>query len=281
MTTLSTATQIRRRYTPSNPEYKIYSETFDRLLINSTILNSSEKGAIIVDRLEISDLSSIKSVLFELTGDQNGIVMSTKAGGDINAIIPNAERKLALIHGRFDSYCNMKEAQGYKRPKVWPPKLLEERLKTEARLDVWKREAELLQNLVDHWKETKTERDASKVLQYGPRGNGQLKGGYLDEIDYQKVEYVGDILVIVDEHSPYKGMAVSSYREHIVEPVRAAQRKRMFDLEKQRKRELAETGFSKITIPSFGTKKVSKGSLPPWPKGVKNYLIEEEKEAVK
>jgi hypothetical protein len=271
-------TNIQRRYSPSKPEYKIYSDYFDRYLIASTVLNSGERGAIIVQNLSISDLSALKHALFELEGDALGVYETTKAAGAVRAAIPATELKLSQIHERFSAYCYNKEAQGYKKPEVWPPNLLKERLHAEARFDVLRREAEVLHNLIDNYKEKEVAADASKVLQYGPRGNGQLRDGTLESIDDQKVDFTADdILIISDDNSPYNGMRVADYREFVVMPCKAAQNKRIKELHDKQVAELRATGHSNVVIPSYGLRKVSRESLPKWPDGVKNYLLPEER----
>jgi hypothetical protein len=266
------ATTIKRRYTQSKPEYRQYSDFFDRFLLQSNILNNTGGETIMVDRIVSNNLTAIKSTLYELEGDEAN-VYEKKKNITIRATIPVTERALEMVHERFELFCQMRQNLGHPKPTQWPKELLTERLRLEARLDVHKREAEHLRDLLDKAQEVKKQIDSEKVLQFGPRGNGELRNGELVKIDYQECGFKFGTLMITDDNSPYKGMSVENYRTHIVKPFRDAQNKLLKKLHDQKKKEMDENRFTRVIIPSYGTKKVSRNSLPPWPAGVDNLLV--------
>jgi hypothetical protein len=91
-------------------------------------------------------------------------------------------------------------------------------------------------------------------------------------IDRQRVDMVDDNLVIVTEGSPYFGMLVADYREHVCKPWNAELRRQMAEKERLRAEEIKAKGHSDISI-SLNPRKVNPASLPPWPDGVVNYLL--------
>ncbi len=268
-------TQIKRRYTPSNKaEYKIYSEWFDKYLMDSNIMNSENND--INAFMIFWDAPTMKATLYKLEGDAKGEFKRVDKV-IVPALIPNTRKRFQLMKDKFEIYCNQKESLGYERPTEWPIELLTERLKIEARLDVYLREAEYIKAKLEAAQVVKKEIDDKKILHYGPQGSGRLRDGQLCELDGQEVQMVGGVLVITSEASPYYGMKVSDYRKHICEPWRIKRTNEVEDATKRRQEEIQEKGFSRIEIPSVtGPRHIDKSQLPPWPKGVKNYLIEKE-----
>ena len=135
------------------------------------------------------------------------------------------------------------------------------------------REAEYIKAKLEEVKVVKKEIDDKNILYYGPKGSGRLRDGELVELDGQTVEIVGEVLVITSDASPYYGMKVSDYRKHICEPWKTKIAQEVKNATKRRQQEIMEKGFSRIEIPSLsGGSHVDKSQLPPWPRGVKNYL---------
>jgi hypothetical protein len=68
-------------------------------------------------------------------------------------------------------------------------------------------------------------------------------------------------LIISDPASPYNGMAVSDYRDHVVKPWTADRRKAMIEKEQQRAQDLLKKGKSDIEV-HLSRKKYTR-QLPP------------------
>ncbi|MBE0654677.1 MAG: hypothetical protein IH594_12810, partial [Bacteroidales bacterium] len=191
-------------------------------------------------------------------------------------VIPKRKENLQAIEDRFTSYKVNRKRQGFDRTEEYPPKLLEERCRAEARIDVANRELEYLKDKLDKFF-TQPEQDLeeSRILEFGPRGAGQLRNGVLCEIDGQKVTPIKvddeEILVISSPKSKYFGLSIPDYRKHIMQPWSTARKLNMYNLEKARQKEINEQGFSKINV-RFGPRKIHPSSLPEWPGNVKNYL---------
>ena len=63
-------TKIKRRYKQGDPEYKQYTNFFDRYLLDSNILNADNKATGIYT--EFMDLPGIRSALVQIEGDKSG-----------------------------------------------------------------------------------------------------------------------------------------------------------------------------------------------------------------
>jgi len=262
-------TKIKRRYKQGDPEWKQYNDFFDRCLLNSNILNAGNQA--IGLHTEFMDLPGIKGALAQIEGDENGRY-KTHWGETFFSSISLAQQKLGELKNTFKAVCDRREAQGHPRPRQWPPELLVQRLRWEAKLDVLRREAEFLNDKIANYQQQKRVEHNRAVLEFGPRGNGHLRDGILTEIDGQECGYKDDTLIILDAASPYRGMAVSDYREHISKPWLAERRRWMIEKEEKRKQEILEKGFSNIEIP-LTSRKIHPSSLPKWPTGVPNLLF--------
>lgn len=243
-------TQVKRRYTIRDPEYKIYTDRFDRLLILSDILNADKSAT---GRYTMYDKRAIEVAISERE----------------EKTIPDFQRNLDDAVIDFESYCTNRMNAGHVRPEVWPKIMLERRLHAEAGLDITNRELEVLKDqLQTRFIEPIKQAEEKSMLAFGPIGTARLQNGVIALIDGQAVERVdGGILVIVSEKSPYKGMAVSDYREFVVKPWVIARRKHDEELVRKRAEELRTTGKSNISVTN-SHRKIHSSSLPPLPDGV-------------
>jgi len=248
-------TSVQRRYSNHRaPEYKYYNDQFDKFLILSNILNGDNP---IGGRSIIWDRVSIEAEIDRLT---------TK-------LIPDIEKKLQELENSFNGHCEQQINRGYKNPERWPKDLLEPRLKFEAFMDITKREIEVLnEQLKKRFLEPIKQAEEKRMLERGPLGVGEMRGGILILMDGQACEKIDGVMVITSEKSPYKGMAVSDYREYVVKPWSISRRKRNLELEKMKAEEIRKTGKSDIYI-SMWNRVIDKSSLPPWPDGVPNLLM--------
>lgn len=250
------ATKTKRRYVDQRTqEFKIYTDHYDRFLMNSDIINISSHVNL---HTFIWTRSNVEREILRLETEYIPLLIS-------------AEKEIAE---RFTEYCARREKAGHEHPTTWPPKLLNERLEAEARTDVRKRELEFLKDKLGEMFLVPEKKVAeANILPKGPIGVGQLRGGALCMIDGQTVEEVNEMLVITSEKSPYYGMKVSDYRTHVVVPFAKQRAAKFVELGRMRAEELRQKGHSNI-IPQAG-RAIDRSSLPPWPDGVKNYLCSE------
>ena len=268
-------TTVKRRYTQANRlEFETYSYFFDLYQEKSDILNAGAQEFNVHSTLW--DRPNLIGRIVEIGGDDKGYVKYISGEG-IPCNIRDFENRLKEVKAKYKRFCDDRESQGYDRPTVEPPDTLKKRLQLEARLDVYKRELESLQDKLENYQEKEHVKANALMLSYGTLGSGRLFNGDLVEIDYQRCEKINDVLIITEPLSPYYGMRVADYRSHIVEPWCAERHKISRDAQKQFDAERIATGRSSIRVPnSLGVKRVSRESLPKWPKGVKNYLEESE-----
>lgn len=256
-------TSVQRRYSNHRaPEYKFYNDQFDKFLILSNILNGDNP---IGGRSIIWDRAAIEAEIDRLT---------TK-------LIPDIEKKLHELESSFNGHCEQQINRGYKKPERWPKDLLEPRLKFEAYMDITKREIEVLnEQLNKRFIEPIKQAEEKRMLERGPLGVAEMRGGILILMDGQACKKIDGVMVITSEKSPYKGMAVSDYREYVSKPWIISRRKRAAELEKMKAEEILKNGYSNIVV-SMGNKVIDKSSLPPWPDSVPNLLVSNSEQAEK
>jgi hypothetical protein len=266
-------TQIKRRYTESQPEYHFYDSWFDRFLMQSSILNTDPMPN---SQMQFMDKPAILHSIVELLGDENG--MFWQGNTRTLAIIPQAEAKLKEVEIQWIVFQDMREAEGYLRPEVEPASFLEKRCKTQAFVDVKKRELEFLQKKLSEIKEKVEAEQTENMLAYGTLGNSQIRNGELNYIDQQKVSRINNVFVITEKSSPYYLMKVIDYRA-MAEKWCAEQHAKRRKLDKEFNREYLATGHSNIErLTGLGIHKVSKEMLPKWPEGVEPYNGEDKKD---
>jgi len=270
-------TQVKRRYSdPKAPEFQKYSDYFDRFLMQSEILNPREgrptSNSIFYTRKNILQL------IYELKGeDKDGRVYRTEKDDGTVSVLKDIKNKLELNAARLKSRFDEAEATGHKiqGEPIW---MMVDRVRLEARMDVVLREIEYLQSLIAVQDQKMEEEHNKKMLIYSCIGQGRLFGGELVEIDFQKVERIKKNLIITEPLSPYRGMKISDYREKVVDPFCKDYYANRSEFQKKQQKELKETGHSLTVVPPcLGFIKISRTSLPAWPKGVKNYLDEKVK----
>ena len=258
-------------------EYKIYDEAYDLYIKQSNILNAGSQG--LNAQTILWDKPAIEAHLYELEGDGKGNCDDAIGKRTVPALIPAMKLKLDTLARKFESYKEQREAEGFETPDKEPVAIFVERIRTEARLDIYMQEAARLREWLSKNQVKVMEVANEKMLQYGALGNGRLQGGTLVELDFQVVEKRGDILVITESASPYRGMKVSDYRKFVVEPFCAEYYRKRRQLENQWNAERKENGRSNIQVPpGLGLRKMSKNLLPAWPEGVKNHLVKEKQE---
>ena len=132
--------------------------------------------------------------------------------------IPAAIENLNELVREYEHLKTKRKTMGYEVPE-WPAEMLEKFWQRLAHLDIlcFERDA-ILRKLEPH--RVEDEKKKPKPLMKGARGQPTRtaigNGNILEEIDYQKVKWIGETLVIHEKTSPYYGMSVPDYREHIV-----------------------------------------------------------------
>jgi len=248
----------------------VYADEYARLKNASDILSPSGQITIYSN---IYDKRGCEVALFKLTGDKRGLVLD--GNSSILALIPQIQSELQELDHKFKRYCNKKVAEGYEEPTEMPKSMHDEQMKLFARLDILLLEQDALEKRLQEFESKVEAVQNANMLKHGPVASCRFYGGDLVEIDYQSVSRIGGIPVIVEPASPYKGLRVSDYRSHIVEPYCEERNKRLKELAKQRAEELKTRGFSNIPL-SLSRKAINKNDLPKWPKGCINYLEENE-----
>lgn len=221
-------------------EHLDYDLVFEDRFNASPILNEKNRSYIDPKTWQLATKGGLKGLLIELTGQ--------------------AERAAGLLEKIDQEFENLKVSarrQGATEPVELPPDLEKLKLEGEARFDVTNEELDYLRNILAGIEAREQAVEESKILLWGPRGSGH--GSPLREIDGQKVRanWKGD-LVIDCKKSPYHKMRVVDYREKVIKPFLAWQRRPLSFEE----RELA----CQDRPPRGGT--VAWADLPPRPAGI-------------
>lgn len=243
----------------------VYAEFYAKFKNSSDILTPSGN----------LDKRGMQHELYNLCGDDKGRIKVDQYTDGL-ALIPDVEEQIRNLHWKFEDYCKRKEREGFEVPDKMPPEMHNELMKLQARLDVYNLEKEALEQRLSEIQSVEN----PDCLKFGPVGSGQLLNGDLVAIDGQRVERLNGKLVITEPGSPYQGMAVVDYRKLVSDPWLKQQNDKLNALIKQRQEEFKLKGFSDIVIPTR-RRSISKESLPKWPEGVINYLIEEHEQASK
>ncbi len=273
----------KRRYPVD--KYPIYSEAFDRRRVNSSILNPSK----IVDiHTQFNDRNALEYLKLQIEGDEEGTYNRPGQLAGL-AYIPAQQRVMAAVDEKYEEFKQQIINAGRYPPTVMPPNLRKEQLQAEAVLDVLTEELEVISKMLDEWSEEEILKDDHLMLKYGPRGGGQLRHGFLVEVDHQKVApNRAGLQVITDERSPYHGMASADYFASVVKPwtkisnkLKNEETKLTHKLYEQGRRDEVKVEWKKRKAelfellqlkPLFSLKLAGKPRMPSWPKGVKHYL---------
>ncbi|MBN2611768.1 MAG: hypothetical protein JXB00_09465 [Bacteroidales bacterium] len=263
----------RTEYLPisKHPEAREYHEKFDKLRLNSRILNAGGQK-ISFDSIVAWDRTSILSLLAELQGNIDGQYVKEKTY--YTARLPLIQAQIAEIEQKFKDFQQQRINEGYKKPEKMPEKMFIDLLRLQASEDVTTEEIEFLQEKLNEFEELLIKEKSENILACGPKGSGRLQGGFLVEIDGQQVTSLKGVLVISEKTSPYYGLSVFDYREFVAKPWTTERKRKMSDLQKKRELQLKEQGYSNIQLKNLLGHKIDKSILPPFPKGCKNYFEE-------
>ena len=183
--------------------------------------------------------NQVSWLVFEM-GDEHGVSGLLQ---EYKAKLAYAEKVVAQCDQQFENLKAARANQGRATPRQRDRREELEFMDALAVVDVTGEEVDRLQTLLGKFTERRRATEAASVLKYGPVGIGKLGStGVLSVIDGQVVAINAEqLLVINDPRSPYHGMSVADYKEHLVRPWLAAHKR---------------------------TSAVDRASLPPWPAAV-------------
>jgi hypothetical protein len=181
----------------------------------------------------------------------------------------NLERALQLVDMvplAFEDYKLKRRRNGEPEPETMPEHLLSEQFRLEARADCILEEIDALKELLASHAERERQEKENRVLMNGPMGS--IWGEPIIEIDYQPVRYDSEGFPYIDcPTSPYDGMKVIDYREHICKPWRQAKDAAYMKIyEKTKDDSLTEKQRWNLFEKATRVLKDRKGEIVPWPK---------------
>jgi hypothetical protein len=159
----------RRRYHPIGTE-PIYDDRFDRLRVESVILNrnaraNSQRYA----AMNLNDPQVCELLRLEWVGGEQGEYL--KNNTIVIARIPACEQALRENTQKFKRYRQQKVNEGNPVPDE-TPELHKERMELEAWHDVLQEEEEEIERWLERVKEPVQAADDAQVLRRGPVGEG-------------------------------------------------------------------------------------------------------------
>lgn len=189
--------------------------------------------------------------------------------GELDGLLSGKQKRLQMLEDELEDHITaQKQSKQIEfnrgRKYVEDDRSREKRLTLEARIDVCKWENEHLKKAIEEAEQQEDKHEELPCMPRGPLGLNQVRGSTgTGFIDGQYCTPVDGMIVISDQRSPYRGMAVMDYTAHISQPWKFACRKH----NKQRRKQLLESGVKEEQL-----KRRYSLPLPEWPANVKNYL---------
>ena len=263
--------------------FPAYDQEYNRLASRSNILGDSDRNDF-KNAFSDSGIGECESSLLQLVGNDDNKYKEEKTW--YTALIPAAKENLQEVYKDFKRWQKkqVSDGQSIQLPKEWPSEMLTERLKAEARLDVRRKEKDLLEHRIQKLKEEQGKTEADKqMLPDGPicdfdkRYTGKFRRTEkLDSVDGQNISYSTEgVPYIDDEDSPYHQMPIATYRQMSKQWMKQ-HRIRKIDLAKRRneyKQEMTEKGradelptmFSASKFESMLKRNGEWPEMPDWP----------------
>jgi len=207
----------RKEFLPiSNPLYRIYHDKFDFFRMHSNILNPETRPSI---HTTFNDKRSIMGLLAEIVGDGDG--RYRRENTTYIARIPGTRQKLATIDLEWERRKQQYVNSGHEIPEQMDADLWELKLTSEAALDIYLEEKELLEQRLKVFSDKVQEEEDANMLQHGLQQVAHFWGfrditklDILHDIDGQLCDFAPDnVLCISSKKSIYFGLAVSDYRK--------------------------------------------------------------------
>lgn len=261
----------RKEYLPI-AKFPVYNSAYDKARMQSEILTPNPVPSM---HTIFWDKNSLKAELIKMLGNYK----------------PALQEKLADLEFKFQNLKTECRNQGREIPTEMPDKLLNEKYKVEARIDVLTEEVELLSEKLKTIADKVVKQVNENLLRYGlictSKNHGlnqpnDLLINVMKEIDGQNVSMCPEgLLIIDDEASPYHQMSLPDYRK-LSKIWHADRLKADEELLKKMQAEAKEKGEERpySTGTGFG-RQVSKSDLPKFPEDWKRYsmtIIEDDEE---
>lgn len=214
----------------------LYDQWFDTFRMKSKIL----KGESTISS-NLNEKQGLQIQLDILVGTKDGKYYYGEGKYFKTAVIHAVETELDVLQIEFLNYQQTQINQGFRKPETWPANLKEQKLKLEARLDVYNEEVAWLERAIARWVDEKEE--SRDVLNRGCVQSGRLYGGVLVELDGQRIGISKKgVLYVDDNQSPYDGMSVVDYREKICSAFRIMEKEKDAAVLKRLQAEAREWG---------------------------------------
>ncbi len=212
--------ELKRRYPDSN-ETQSYHIHFNRRRDFSDILTPGN-----IDLHSVpNDRRNVESLIIEKVGNGDGRYNLPGQKSRL-AALPSIEKELGDLEEKFQKSRQKSINEGRMPFEKYPIELQNKKHRLEAEQDVIESELIILRQILSRFTDEEDDRKRKLMLRYGPYGNGQLKGGFLSEIDRQRVEPNEDgVLIITEKSSPYRGMRSIDYYALVCKPWRKASAK--------------------------------------------------------
>jgi hypothetical protein len=186
--------------------------------------------------------------------------------------IPLLKEELAEILTEFKNHQQRRINEGWHKPTKMPPEMEKSYWDLEARINVREDEVLKLQQILDEFQKEIDDKHKAEVLKDGAEGSSQLRDGIVWKIDGQKVSVIKGWPVIDEQYSPFDGMRVADYRQHVCtrwnkkkKEIQDAFHKKEEEACKKEGRRFNESAFFSLKVPVDKT----------WPQGVKNWKKED------
>lgn len=204
-------------------KYSVYHEWFDRLKLQSPVLNPH--GGANIHSLNFNDREGIKSCLLQWKGQegQGGRWFYPDGNEWRFSHLKSATEDIKELQEEFGVLKQMRVNEGKRAPKDMPKEMCDRLLMAEAALDICQEEIEFLEKKLLTFTDRDKKESEYALLKRGPEGAGKLRNGVLIRVDGQTVKPDSKgVLRICDERSPYHGMMTADYFELIVRPWKGA-----------------------------------------------------------
>ena len=248
----------------------LYDKVYSRLRVQSWILNGGVRNQNFATAGRMESEQAIMITKLSLIGSKEGKYYDAENQEWIIARVPYWKAVLEKVDADFKIYSQERVNQGYARPSEMPTNLAEKQAEAEAALDIIEDELALCNRLLKEYSEKVSVIRDENMLKRGLQQSGKLRGGFLVEMDYQRVGINADgILIIDDSNSPYDGMGVTDYRA-LANKWMAEFQDKCSKAANERAEEIRRKGKSNIALPSR-MDTIPREQLPKWPNGVVNY----------
>lgn len=257
--------EVDKKYVPGlDHVYDSFLAEFKR---QSGILSPSGTDT----RYDLGDYSSIDTLqrlILQFEGDGSGYFFHAESNENRQCRLRGLRQEIGELQNKFEVIKAQKAQEGHKVPEVMDDDMHQRFMELQARLTITKLELEVFKSRLVEAKKVEQKEKAMLVLKRGCEGSACRENG-IRIIDGQRcsvsrkgVPYISEI------SSPYCGMSMRDYREHVCKPW-LRQRDR---LKATQRKEIKAGVRSPDRYHSH-----ARPPIPEWPSGIKNHLEDEKK----